>query len=36
MHYLEYGLKEYSDTEMSNLEEESFDIMWESRKSTCF
>lgn len=32
MHHLEYGLTEYSNTEMNSLEEESLDVMWEGRK----
>lgn len=36
MHHLEYGLMEYSNTEMSKLEEKSLDVMWEGRKGTCF
>lgn len=36
MCHLEYGLMKYSNTEMSNLEEESLNVMWEGRKGKCF
>lgn len=36
MHHFEYSLTEDSSRERNNLEGESFDVMWEGRKSPCY